>query len=511
MIIGPKGNGDGNISGQWQAERYSPSWEGRFPPDGYPNAGEIDWRGPDDVVLSWRGPWTRYFEVSGAYPNDSAVYYRGRILANIESGWMVTGASIGEWKGRRYLLVMSRRRGPFNRDRLYAHRMPTTGIALDPSHEWEQWWEQYLELQPDERGNTPWFFSPDGRQARHMRARPDTSVLGQQTLARWELVVSEGTASLVVHDNTVITETFTETTFEDFTYWDTAPNGIRHGIADNHRDKLVAGECIIAEDYDASGALMSLVYREETTYASHRVREIVGAQDGITATITNSEDTTQERTWDIRILQTGKVLVSSSPQAEIHNAGSENQADTVSTGSITLSRQWQEDTIHAVWADLRNGTSIVLLESLQHNIAAAGDYSVPPDDLIVLPGTDETIHVFTLHIRWAGGLETREAKRTVSVVNGVGTGRPVSPVPGNLGSSQSASRYVYVPVVEQRGGAQADLTDICMTVRQLNTAGTANEWIVNYLSGGDLDELSGVTGDNPTYDPVYYLARNRSE
>jgi hypothetical protein len=95
------------VAGNWSAQ----------PLPGYVY-GNVDWRGPEGLVLSWHGPRGRYF---GPFSGSLNIYHQGRVLAQAPSAALhaylgsspkVAGAAVADFAGERYLTVIVTDRSP---------------------------------------------------------------------------------------------------------------------------------------------------------------------------------------------------------------------------------------------------------------------------------------------------------------------------------------------------------------------------------------------------------------
>jgi len=245
-------------------------------------------------------------------------------------------------------------------------------------------------------------------------------------------------------------------------------------------------------------------------------REYTQSKPGENATADRIETHTftSEVTWEVVLKPSGRVLAkvvqteNKDNSRELHAVGGDsvwsNDVDEVASFPI----------LEVVWADLRYG-ALILINVARDSVVRGGGSTtqLPGNGQYFIPAENTHDYTTTVHIRTAkGATEAIVASEGASYDN-TGVKALTDSLTEDMENSTQSRLFTYLPSVEYRGGAQVDSAGICMTVAKLEQVdlGEVINWTHNYITDGDLDELSGVSGENPRYWPVIYLSKTREK
>lgn len=490
MIVEPKrGDGGGNpVSGRWQA---------RFTSDYL--AGEVDWRGPDGTVLSWRGPWSRYFYDPNAVFNIH-VYYKGAILAAMPSPvYKVMGAAVADFDGRRYLLVITT---DGQGDKLWARRLKDSGMEFQDVA-WNTWWsENHTAIHP-----RPWFFSPTGKAASHVKkfyevVDDSTAVYNYE---HWTLQIDEGSAVLARDQITPITST--NVTIQTCDGQEPAGSGTWTVTETKTIHETANGSMLVAEDYDSAGNVVQLTAEISLSHQTNYTRtytfrkEVLpppppgkARMETLSDQETSSSSASRTVTYYIGNTEINKETSESSA------SGSYDFDCQANSGTVSIARQDYGTSLGLVWADLRNGL-VLFMATYDHFLENGSGPIVGGDN--VVPGTGSYKMSEWLELCGSISVKSDEVVYVDDNWNGISVRFQGCPEPYGCSHQESHTinnKYFPFYVITIDGGAQATRSSVCLSV---NFGGG-----FNYLTGGDLDELSGLTGSNRRYWPVFYLGES---
>ncbi len=492
MIVEPKrGDGGGNpVSGRWQA---------RFTSDYL--AGEVDWRGPDGTVLSWRGPWSRYFYDPNAVFTHN-IYYKGAILATMPSPvYQVMGAAVADFDGRRYLLVITT---DGQGDKLWARRLKDAGMEFQDDI-WNTWWsENHTASHP-----RPWFFSPPGKAASHVKEFYEVDgTIAVYNYEHWTLQIDEGSAVLVRDPITPVTST--NVTIRTCDGQVPAGSGTWTVTETETIHETANGSVLVAEDYDSVGNVVQLTAEISLSHQSDYTRSNTFRKEVLPPPPPDNATMEALSNQEISSSSTSRTVTYYIGNTEINKETSESSASgshdfdcQANSGTVSIARQHYRTSLGLVWADLRNGLVLFMAE-YNHDLINGSGPIVSGDN--VVPGTNSYKVSEWLELCGSISAKSDEVIHADDNWNGISFNYPGCPGPYGCSTNESITtsndQFPFM-VVFMDGGAQATRSSVCLSV---NFGGESNYF--NFLTGGDLDELSGLTGSNRRYWPVFYLGES---